>query len=428
MTQVEVLDALCGTGKTHAIIQWMHRNPTKRYLYVSPLLSEIEERIVPECEDLGFEYPENDPFKTKTEHLTDLLNEGLNVAFTHNLYTRMTRHHMDLIEAQGYTLIIDEEVSMIEPLESSSESSSGYTNNDLKYLYNDGKVVVDSQDFGRLVWNWHGYGTDAKYSRLKSMCDLGMVYCANFKKDRYTGDKVDEIHSLVTQLPVQLLDCCQRVILLSYLFKGSIMESFLRMKGVDVVALDRENEEISLRFSDDQIKDQVKPLIHFVTTQSTKRIGKRRLTYTYYNNDFTEQEARNVSAAIRSVGNYCQAKASDMMWTCPRDRAFGSKRNKNYVKPRGYNAKTCFVPCSARATNDYAHKNTLVHALYRHPNLTVERYLSHYGIDIDTENFALSELIQWVWRSQIRDKKPINLCILSARMRNLFEEWLEGKR
>lgn len=109
--QVEVLDALCGTGKTHAIIKWMHDNPTQRYLYVSPLLTEIEERIVPECEDLGFTYPTTEDGKTKAEHLLELLREGHNIAFTHNLYTRLTPTHIDVIRDMGYVLIIDEEVS-----------------------------------------------------------------------------------------------------------------------------------------------------------------------------------------------------------------------------------------------------------------------------------------------------------------------------
>lgn len=424
---VEVLDALCGTGKTHAIIDWMHRNPLQRYLYVSPLISEIDERIIPKCSELGFKTPESGEGRRKSDHLLDLLREGHNIAFTHNLYTRMTKQHMSLIKEQGYVLIIDEEVSMIEPLESSSGGNSGYTNSDLKYLYNDGKVRVDSTDFGRLLWLWDDYGDEAKYSRLKAMCELGMIYCADYKIERGTREQIDEIHSLVTQLPLQLLECSKRVVLLSYLFEGSIMDSFLKMKGVEVVPLDMEKEGIKLRYSTDEVKESIRPLINFIETPSTKKVGRKRLSYTYYANDFTEEDAKEISAAIRSVGRESGAKAKDMMWTCPQDRAIGRKKNRNYIRPRGYSAKECYVFCSARATNDYDEKHTLVHALYRHPNLTVERYLNHYGIPIDTDNFALSELIQWIWRSRVRNKQPINLSILSARMRLLFLDWLDSE-
>lgn len=425
--QVEVLDALCGTGKTHAIIKWMHRNPTKKYLYVSPLLSEVDERIIPECENLGFKSPCASDRSTKAEHMLDLLREGHNIAFTHNLYTRLTPEHMSLIEAQGYTLVIDEEVTMIEPLESSGASDAGYTNNDLKYLYNDGKLEVDSEDFGRLLWNWEDYGDKAKYSRLKAMCDLGMVYCADFRKDRKTGEQVDEIHSLVTQLPLKLLECCDRVILISYLFDGSIMDAFLKLKGVSVVPLDKEAEGIELRFSNDEVREKIKDLINFVETPSTQKIGRLRLTYTWYANEFSEENAKMLTTAIRSVGRESKARAKDLMWTAPKDRAFGNKSNRHYIKPRGYPAHECYVYCSARATNNYDQKHTLVHGLYRHPNLTVEKYLEHYGVHIDTENFALAEMIQWIWRSRIRNMEPVNLCILSKRMNILFKHWLGTK-
>jgi len=39
----------------------------------------------------------------------------------------------------------------------------------------------------------------------------------------------------------------------------------------------------------------------------------------------------------------------------------------------------------------------------------------------------LSELIQWVWRSAIRDGNSINIYIPSSRMRNLFIEWLNNE-
>jgi hypothetical protein len=55
---------------------------------------------------------------------------------------------------------------------------------------------------------------------------------------------------------------------------------------------------------------------------------------------------------------------------------------------------------------------------------TVSAFLSDYGGMVDANQFALSEIVQWIWRSQIRDGKPIKLCILSKRMRKLVQDWL----
>ena len=48
----------------------------------------------------------------------------------------------------------------------------------------------------------------------------------------------------------------------------------------------------------------------------------------------------------------------------------------------------------------------------------------NYGQPIDQDTFALAEILQWIWRSAIRNGEPINLCILSPRMRELFLDWL----
>ena len=38
--------------------------------------------------------------------------------------------------------------------------------------------------------------------------------------------------------------------------------------------------------------------------------------------------------------------------------------------------------------------------------------------------YALTELIQWVWRSRVRDGHPITLYLPSPRMRKLLKDWL----
>ena len=46
------------------------------------------------------------------------------------------------------------------------------------------------------------------------------------------------------------------------------------------------------------------------------------------------------------------------------------------------------------------------------------------GVSVDEDTWALSELIQWIFRSAIRENNEINVYIPSERMRNLLIEWL----
>ena len=54
----------------------------------------------------------------------------------------------------------------------------------------------------------------------------------------------------------------------------------------------------------------------------------------------------------------------------------------------------------------------------------INRFFTEKGVNIDEETWALSELIQWLFRSAIREENEINLYIPSKRMRNLLQEWL----
>ena len=51
------------------------------------------------------------------------------------------------------------------------------------------------------------------------------------------------------------------------------------------------------------------------------------------------------------------------------------------------------------------------------------------GIVIDTDNWALNELIQFLWRSNLRvtdSKLSVNVYIPSERMRGLLEAWINN--
>lgn len=49
---VEVLDALMGSGKTHAIIGYMSKHQDKPWLYISPILEEVDSRVPERAEEL----------------------------------------------------------------------------------------------------------------------------------------------------------------------------------------------------------------------------------------------------------------------------------------------------------------------------------------------------------------------------------------
>ena len=123
--QVEVLDSLMGSGKTTAIIDWMSNNHLNKYMYVSPLLSEVDDggRLHRQVKDLTFYAPNMDNMTidddvishhSKSEALLSLLKLGVNISCTHSLFSNMRDEHFKLIAEHQYILVIDEEIQMIE--------------------------------------------------------------------------------------------------------------------------------------------------------------------------------------------------------------------------------------------------------------------------------------------------------------------------
>ena len=143
---VEVLDSIMGSCKSKHTIEWIDANPNERYIFVSPLLSEVEDggRLTKSVNNVSFECPSTSDYDTKSEHLLKLLQDGVNIACTHSLYLAVTDKHLDLIERMGYVLLIDEEVDVINGVD-------GYSKDDYSWLYENNKISVSETD-GMVSW------------------------------------------------------------------------------------------------------------------------------------------------------------------------------------------------------------------------------------------------------------------------------------
>lgn len=102
---------------------------------------------------------------------------------------------------------------------------------------------------------------------------------------------------------------------------------------------------------------------------------------------------------------------------------------QKYVKGKGYSRdKVNFVACNSRGTNKYKEKKSLAYLINFFITPDIKLFVEHYNIGFDEDLFSLSALLQWIWRSQIRDGKPIQIYIPSERMRGLLKGWINECR
>ena len=99
---------------------------------------------------------------------------------------------------------------------------------------------------------------------------------------------------------------------------------------------------------------------------------------------------------------------------------------QKYVKGKGYSRdKVNFVACNARGTNKYRDKRALAYLINFFITPDIKLFVEHYNIEFDEDLFSLSALLQWIWRSRIRDGKSIQIFIPSERMRGLLKCWID---
>jgi len=117
------------------------------------------------------------------------------------------------------------------------------------------------------------------------------------------------------------------------------------------------------------------------------------------------------------VKNVFSAHSDEILWT----KIKGNEK-VHRLKERW---SDCFCPCNTRATNMYRDRKYLAYLVNVFLDPAVSGWFLENGGCLDEKQFALSQLLQWVWRSAIRDGKCVRLYLPSRRMREMLIEWLE---
>jgi hypothetical protein len=401
--RVKLVDYMMGAGKSTGILDWMDANPQNSYIFVSPLLSEVEEggRVHTHLKNVSLEIP-SDSQGSKSSSLLSMLKAGDSIACTHSLYLSMTDRHFTELELRGYVVIIDEEVDVIDGFNKCSKD-------DLQWLLEKGDISIRDED-GMVEWvgSRDKITSKHKYHSFLQYCDA---------KALYSTKRSDTM--MVSQLPIKLFEVAKEVIILTYMFDGNILDSFLKLKGFEV-------EKFNGFTCTNPDKGKIRELLTVIPPN--RKLKNYSMSSTWWS-EANGKQINDVANFIRTAARGNGLVADDVLWTIPKSRAVKqSGQSKNLMTPRGYTRDssrgTCYLSATTRATNDYAHKKGMFHCYNRRPLVPVSAYLQDYDCNIDFKVFAVSEMVQWLWRGCIRNGEPMVVAIGSERMYNYFTEWL----
>jgi hypothetical protein len=399
--QVELLDSLPGTGKTSAILRCMADDQTQPWLYISPMLEEVEERVVNQASELGLQLyvPYKDDLYTKSQTSLTMLKQGKNVCCTHNLMYRFSKQHIQAIKDMGYRVVSDEELNLIQGYSIKSDDIDFLISNNIIEIKEDGMVVFLDEDMS----------LDARYGEIKAHADLGMLYSAKRNKQM-----------MVIQLSPKLIDAAERFILLTYNYKGSIMQVFLDLHGYTY----KDIEGITLFRTNEDVKKVLEKRINLIESPSLKRIQtKYPLSKSWWVSASKEQR-QEISKAMVSLKKTTQTPQMDLFYTLPKDYATASKGfDTNRL---GNETTNNFVACNSRSTNKYKDKTLAMHAYNLYPNQAVKAFIQDNGLVCNEDGYAINMFLQWLFRGCIRknDNTTMQVAIFSKRMETLFKSWL----
>ncbi|MEK3749008.1 hypothetical protein NYE25_12245 [Paenibacillus sp. FSL E2-8871] len=413
MTNINIVDAPCGYGKTSWAIQYMNEMSVEShsFIYVTPFLEEVK-RVQQSVHLREFHEPKSIKGDTKLEDLHRLLGEGKDIATTHALFKMANAETRELIRSNNYTLILDEVMNVIEQVPLKKD--------DLESMVDLGLIEYEINDRGLTYINW-------KQDRLEheSQFDIFKKYAIG-NNLMLCADKT----ALMWNLPCDIFKMFKGVFILTYLFKGQFQRYYYDLHDIKYryLSVAKDDQEYRLvQYNDREVHDK-EHIRRRITIYEGKLndIGddRNKLSKSWLENsrnkDIITTLKRNTFSFLT---NHCKANNSTALWTTVKGN---NERIQKKLTPKGY--KNAFIPMTERATNLHKDKYHLAYLVNRFMNPIEKGFFQQYDVQVDEDTWALSELIQWVWRSSIRDGKPIVIYIPSKRMRDLFKQYLTSDK
>ncbi len=399
-----------GSGKSQSARHLM-RTPNRKFIYISPYVTDGS-GIVEDCPEQNFVLPAHLPtFNfSKRDHCKDLLRRSVNVACTHELFKRYDDEMLEIIREQHYTLVVDEEVAVMEECK--------IHNDDLNLLLTAGLLEMDEDENLHKTERGDAYRGNSFREFMETLERRNLYACGNEENQKY----------FFWQLPPDLLQAFDDVYILTYMFECQDIRYMLDINGMEYQYIYIE------RFDGDQYRfvdnpayipayvSHISEMIDIYEGDNLNAVGTPMKPREYpLSKGWMQHNPKGVENVRKNLANYFTNYAkgvpsSEKMWSTY------TGKTQEALSRRGY--AQGFIPFNKRGSNEYRNKKWLAYCVNIYVSPQAKNYYSKHGITADEDKRALSTMIQWIWRSAIRDGKPIHIYIPSERMRNLLKDWI----
>lgn len=405
--KINVIDSIMGSGKSQYAIQFMNESIDDNFIYITPYLDEVD-RIKTSCNNRVFIEPkecEEAKIYSKSKSLKELMKSGSDIATTHSLFKIVDEEAEQILEASSYTLILDEVMDVVQQIPiNRADLDLLFTKSEILKVDEYGMVIL-----GKDAEEYINYGK-GKFSKLIHMAKLKRLF-------------MFENTIMLWEFPVDIFRYFKEVYILTYLFDGQVQKYFFDFYNVEYekFSINKINNRYEMiPYSNDldiNRKLDIKKLV-CIYDGKLNDIGKleNSLSVTWYEKStgiIREMMGNNIYNYFKNIN---QSKSNDSLWTCYKEYRLEVK-----------SFKRAFIPHNLRATNEYSKTHSLAYGVNRYISPYLIRYFKTKNINVNQDIYAVSEMVQWIWRSRIRNGESISIYIPSSRMRKLFIKWLNNE-
>lgn len=430
MVLILVCDSLTGIGKTSSVIRYMKEHPDQHYIYIAPLLA-CGDEVCAACPELNFVRPKTKYAdmgedntrltisSTKNEDFILALSQGRNICSTHQLFTSLNDVAIEHILAGDYTLFVDEALDVVRVERVKTAALKILTELGCASLDEDGKIVPNRARVKEL-------GYDLLDTPMKTLWTMINNYAIHMD-----NSAAKYVSTSVCILDEERLKAFKEVIVTTYMFEAQDFAYYCKNHDIPYSYIGIGKDEKGFHFTDNpeecyipEYTTQLTDRIHLCRDERLNRIGDEptSLSMSWY----SKADSKIFKKMNCVLQTYLTTRDLPMMehGNCARSRRYFTvyKPYADKIGCRSMSSKN-WLSFTARGVNSLRDRDIVCFLINPYINPSKRRFLAPAQL-YDEDAYSLSILIQFLWRSAIRDGKDIYLYLPSARMRRLLEDWM----
>ena len=401
MKEIKVIDEICGGGKTTWMMHEIARHPNQAFIYITPYNDEVD-RVLKYLKSHNVKCTRVFAKRgSKTSHVRELLMKGENIVITHSLLDYISLTDLSFIKPYNYTLYMDEVHQTVKELPIAIA--------DVRILLKSGTIEVREDNL--IVWLDENYNSEKKgkvFTAFQNLCEFGQVFLYGEKIVFYT-------------FPIKIFEHMREVYVATYMFEGQLQYAYYNTFNIPIIKYgvgNKNGDYVLVPYDKEKAVLKAEKFLEkiHISDSGLQLDNKYWLSSTWFSKQENQKYKPAIKNSILAMRKRLGAKSEDIIWTT-------LKTEKANLRGKGYTKG--FVSLGTRATNEYIDKWCLMYIYNVFINPNIKNFLISRKGELDEEKYALSELLQWIFRSRLRRGEDIELYIPSSRMRNLLENWEE---